>query len=161
MLLKFLCSTRRSINQSRLLISNLKTSVSSTLTTSTVLQKQSPASSFQIIRQISSGNSLHRKMQHHELRTVKTTTSEHMRVDEIRIPVSWGGHISGQIFSHTTLHPANLLTNHSSPARAIVSLHGYLDNSNSFKPLAFEILKKSQDYYIIALDLPGNFITGK
>jgi hypothetical protein len=101
-------------------------------------------------------------------RTAATTVRDHVRIDQIHIPVSWGGHLSGQIFSHASLHPCNLLerlvtsTNemssdlNSSNPMPVVCLHGYLDNSNSFEPLAFEMLKQSQDYIMIALDLPGN-----
>lgn len=37
----------------------------------------------------------------------------------------------------------------------ILCIHGHLDNSNSFKPLA-EYLCKSNEYHMIAIDLPGH-----
>ena len=71
----------------------------------------------------------------------------HLRIEDIKIPLSWG-HISGQVFSNAKLtSKAN--------SQPILCLHGYLDNSNSFKPMASEICR-SQDYYLIALDLPGH-----
>ena len=62
---------------------------------------------------------------------------------QISIPVPWGS-IKGQIFgdpSNKNLTP-------------ILCLHGRLDNSNSFKPIAKYICKEK--YYIIALDFPGH-----
>jgi pimeloyl-ACP methyl ester carboxylesterase len=70
-----------------------------------------------------------------------------LKIDEIKIPLAWG-HISGQIFKNKSL--GNI-----SQATPLLCLHGYLDNSNSFKPLA-SFLCKSKDYYLIALDLPGH-----
>lgn len=79
---------------------------------------------------------------------IETSIGE-MKVEEISIPVPWG-QIRGQIFGDP-----NLAT-----VRPIVCLHGYLDNSNSFKPLAF-YLTKSNDYYMISLDFPGHGLSSK
>ena len=63
--------------------------------------------------------------------------------EQIDIPVGWGK-ISVQIFGDSK----------SSIAKPIVAIHGYLDNSNSFKPIA-NYLTQSGAYYVIAIDLPG------
>lgn len=63
---------------------------------------------------------------------------------QVDIPVGWGK-ISAQIFGDPQANPN---------AKPILALHGYLDNSNSFKPLA-PLLTQSNEYYIIAVDLPG------
>ncbi len=68
---------------------------------------------------------------------------------EVEIPVGWGK-ISAQIFGDSK----------SSKAKPIIALHGYLDNSNSFKPLA-PFLTTDQPYYIIAVDLPGMGFSSK
>ena len=39
--------------------------------------------------------------------------------------------------------------------KALVLVHGYLDNSNSFKPIA--PLLTTNQYYLIAIDLPGKY----
>jgi pimeloyl-ACP methyl ester carboxylesterase len=44
----------------------------------------------------------------------------------------------------------------SANSKPILALHGFLDNSNSFKPLGNELTKLKPDYFIIALDLPGH-----
>lgn len=80
---------------------------------------------------------------------IETSICSEMKVEEISIPVPWG-QIRGQIFGDP-----NLAT-----GRPIVCLHGYLDNSNSFKPLA-SYLTKSNDYYLIALDFPGHGLSSK
>ena len=56
----------------------------------------------------------------------------------------WGD-VKAQIFG-------NQSNSNSTP---ILCIHGHLDNSNSFKPLA-EYLCESNEYYMIALDLPGH-----
>ena len=38
-------------------------------------------------------------------------------------------------------------------SKPIVALHGYLDNSNSFKPMASTLTENG--YYVIAFDYPG------
>jgi anti-sigma28 factor (negative regulator of flagellin synthesis) len=90
------------------------------------------------------------KMNTDHIETLSTATiaDGKVRVDQIRIGVSWGGHINGQVFSAAT--PS------SNPVTTILSLHGYLDNSNSFKPLATEMLSRNANFKIVALDLPGN-----
>jgi pimeloyl-ACP methyl ester carboxylesterase len=65
-----------------------------------------------------------------------------MEIKEIEIPVPWG-FVRGQIFGETKNRTP------------ILCLHGFLDNSNSFKPIA-PYLCESNEYYIIALDLPGH-----
>lgn len=67
-----------------------------------------------------------------------------MEIKEIEIPVPWG-FVRGQIFGTST-------AKNSIP---ILCLHGFLDNSNSFKPIA-TYLCESNEYYMIALDLPGH-----
>lgn len=56
--------------------------------------------------------------------------------------------MSGQTFGD----PIDKATN--KPNKPIVALHGYLDNSNSFKPLASVLC--NHGYYVVALDLPGH-----
>lgn len=41
-------------------------------------------------------------------------------------------------------------------SKTILATHGYLDNSNSFKPLSNKLLNMNNDYFIIAIDLPGH-----
>jgi pimeloyl-ACP methyl ester carboxylesterase len=45
-------------------------------------------------------------------------------------------------------------------AKAIVCLHGRMDNSNSFKPMA-PYLCQSNEYYLVVLDLPGHGLSSK
>lgn len=74
-----------------------------------------------------------------------------MHIKQIEVPVTWG-HIRGQIFGKPT-----------ETSTPILALHGYLDNSNSFKPLARHLIKLSKDnkYHIIAIDLPGMGLSSK
>ena len=65
------------------------------------------------------------------------------------INVGWGK-ICGQIFGSTE----------NKDAKPVVALHGFLDNSNSFRPVATH-LTKEQKYYIIAIDLPGMGLSSK
>lgn len=65
-------------------------------------------------------------------------------MEEISIPVPWGV-IRGVIFGDRL----------GKNAKTMLCLHGYLDNANSFKPLA-PYLTKSNEYYLIALDFPGH-----
>jgi len=60
----------------------------------------------------------------------------------VTIPVPWGS-VRAQIFGEITPNKTPILT-----------VHGYLDNSNSFKPLAAHICR--DEYYIISMDLPGH-----
>lgn len=66
-----------------------------------------------------------------------------MPVTDVAVPVPWG-HIKVQIFGD--------LSNKN--AKPMLSVHGYLDNSNSFKPLAPYL--HGDAYYIISIDLPGH-----
>jgi pimeloyl-ACP methyl ester carboxylesterase len=66
-----------------------------------------------------------------------------MQVTEIDIKMTWGS-LRAQIFGQITPN-----------SRPIIGLHGYLDNSNSMKPLA-EYLTASKEYYVISVDLPGH-----
>ena len=68
---------------------------------------------------------------------------ELMKIEEISIPVPWGV-IRGVIFGGGGLN-----------VKPMVCVHGYLDNANSFKPLATH-LTRTNEYYLIALDLPGH-----
>ena len=63
------------------------------------------------------------------------------------IPVPWG-FLKGQIFGETQNRTP------------ILCLHGYLDNSNSFKPLAPYLLENGK-YYLIAIDGPGQGFSSK
>ena len=72
-----------------------------------------------------------------------------MEIKSFEIQVGWG-QISGQIFGN----------NEASNSKPILALHGFLDNSNSFRPLA-TWLTKSNEYYLIALDLPGMGFSSK
>lgn len=55
------------------------------------------------------------------------------------------GNIRGQIFGDPNVKNS----------KPILCLHGYLDNSNSFRPLAPYLCQNNQ-YYMIAIDLPGH-----
>jgi pimeloyl-ACP methyl ester carboxylesterase len=67
----------------------------------------------------------------------------HCRVTQFAIECGWGK-ISGQIFGNRD----------AAGSRPIFALHGFLDNSNSFKPVAPYITSNAK-YHIIAIDLPG------
>ena len=73
-----------------------------------------------------------------------------MQIQNFEIPVGWG-QISGQIFGNAAA---------SANSKPIIALHGFLDNSNSFKPLA-SFLTQDNQYYLIALDLPGMGFSSK
>lgn len=67
-----------------------------------------------------------------------------MNCEQVDIPVGWGK-ISVQVFGDSK-----------SPKKMpILALHGYLDNSNSFKPVAPFLTKDDSPYYLISVDLPG------
>lgn len=70
-----------------------------------------------------------------------------MPCKEIKVPVPWG-FIRGQIFGEPSSNKTPML-----------AVHGYLDNSNSFKPLA--PLLCENEYYIISIDLPGHGLSSK
>jgi len=70
------------------------------------------------------------------------TVFKDLHVKQISIPMPWG-EVKGQIFGNQS---------NSTP---ILCIHGHLDNSNSFKPLA-ELLCKSNEYHMIAIDMPGH-----
>ena len=72
-----------------------------------------------------------------------------MNVKDFEVQVSWG-QISGQIFG-----------NPESPSSIpIVAIHGFLDNSNSFKPVA-PYLTQNDRFHIISVDLPGMGFSSK
>lgn len=71
-----------------------------------------------------------------------------MQSKECEIKMPWGC-IKAQIFG-------NPLEKNSTP---VLALHGYLDNSNSFKPIAPYLCKNG--YYIIAIDFPGHGFSSK
>ena len=68
---------------------------------------------------------------------------------QFQVSVGWG-HVSGQIFGDPSLPNS----------KPILALHGFLDNSNSFKPIA-PYITKDGSYYIIAIDLPGMGLSSK
>ena len=68
---------------------------------------------------------------------------------KFEIPVGWGI-ISGQIFGNAD----------APNSKPLVALHGFLDNSNSFQPLA-PYLTKNEEYHVIAIDLPGMGFSSK
>ena len=70
-----------------------------------------------------------------------------MHIKQFKIPVGFG-FVCGQVFGQPDDENANT-------TKAIVSIHGYLDNSNSFRPVAKHITETNKNYYIIAIDLPG------
>lgn len=72
---------------------------------------------------------------------------EHMPSKEFKVPVPWG-FIRGQIFGEPSINKIPML-----------AVHGYLDNSNSFKPLAPLLI--GNEYYIISIDLPGQGLSSK
>jgi pimeloyl-ACP methyl ester carboxylesterase len=63
------------------------------------------------------------------------------KTTQFEIECGWGK-ISGQIFGALGV------------GKPIFALHGFLDNSNSFKPVA-PYLTNDEKYHIIAIDLPG------
>ena len=69
---------------------------------------------------------------------------------QIEIPMPWG-YVKGQIFGQIE----NKLQT------PILCLHGYLDNSNSFRSLAKFMTKKTNDFFLIAIDLPGQGMSSK
>jgi pimeloyl-ACP methyl ester carboxylesterase len=69
---------------------------------------------------------------------------------QIEIPMPWG-YVKGQIFGRIE----------NQTQTPILCLHGYLDNSNSFRPLAKCITSKTSDYFLIAIDLPGQGLSSK
>lgn len=71
-----------------------------------------------------------------------------LHTKQFDIEVSYGK-ISGQIFGEQ-----------SKDAIPIVCLHGFLDNSNSFRPCAPYITQTGK-YYMIAVDLPGMGLSSK
>lgn len=73
-----------------------------------------------------------------------------MITKQFEIEVGWGK-ISGQIFSNSK---------DISASQPIIALHGFLDNSNSFKPIAPHITNDNK-YHIIAVDLPGMGLSSK
>jgi pimeloyl-ACP methyl ester carboxylesterase len=72
-----------------------------------------------------------------------------MEGKNFEIEVGWG-QISGQIFGDPN----------APNSKPILALHGFLDNSNSFRPLA-PFLTQSNEYYLIAIDLPGMGFSSK
>lgn len=66
---------------------------------------------------------------------------------QFEIEVSYGK-ICGQTFGNS---------NNPIP---ILALHGFLDNSNSFRPLA-PYITNNDKYYVIAIDLPGMGFSSK
>ena len=73
-----------------------------------------------------------------------------MDIEQIDIPVGWGK-ISVQVFGNSK----------ASDHLPIIAMHGYLDNSNSFKPVAPFLVKDKSPYYLIAVDLPGMGFSSK
>lgn len=84
-----------------------------------------------------------------QIQSISIRNINEMKIEEISIQVPWG-QIRGQIFGNPSL----------ATAPPILCLHGYLDNSNSFKPLAYH-LTRSNEYYMIALDFPGHGLSSK
>lgn len=76
-----------------------------------------------------------------------TSESNQIPIKEVNVPMPWG-HVSAQIFGDPTKKNAT----------PILALHGYLDNSNTFKPLAPYL---TNEYYIISIDLPGHGFSSK
>lgn len=73
---------------------------------------------------------------------------EMLRSKQFEIEVSYGK-ICGQIFGEQTAQSI-----------PVIALHGFLDNSNSFRPCAPHITQHGK-YYIIAIDLPGMGLSSK
>lgn len=67
------------------------------------------------------------------------------RVTQFEVEVGWGK-IAGQIFGNQGTVEK--------PKKPIFCLHGFLDNSNSFRPVATH-LTKNDEYFLIAIDFPG------
>jgi pimeloyl-ACP methyl ester carboxylesterase len=70
-----------------------------------------------------------------------------VKTEQIELEMPWGV-VKGQIFGNKV------------NTRPILCLHGYLDNSNSFKPLA-PFLCESNQYHLICIDLPGQGLSSK
>ena len=68
---------------------------------------------------------------------------------QFEIQVGWGV-ISGQIFGNAD----------APNSKPIIALHGFLDNSNSFRPIA-PFLTRDEAYHLIAIDLPGMGFSSK
>lgn len=77
-----------------------------------------------------------------------STHSEHLKTKSVSVPVGWGN-VEVQIFG-------NMMNKKATP---IICVHGYLDNSNSFKPIAEHMC--GDEYYMIAIDLPGHGLSSK
>ena len=71
-----------------------------------------------------------------------------MTCKEISIPMPWGC-IKAQIFGDP--FKKNITP--------MLAIHGYLDNSNSFKPLSNYLCK--DEYYMICIDMPGHGLSSK
>ena len=69
---------------------------------------------------------------------------------QIEIPMPWG-FLKAQVFNRTENYTQT----------PILCLHGYLDNSNSFKRLAKYLSCQSKEYYLLAIDLPGQGLSSK
>lgn len=68
---------------------------------------------------------------------------------DVEIPVGWGKVVT-QVFGDSKC----------ASNTPIIALHGYLDNSNSYKPVA-PYLTDNQPYYLIGVDLPGMGFSSK
>ena len=66
---------------------------------------------------------------------------------QFEVEVGWGM-VRGQIFGKLNI------------GKPIFALHGFLDNSNSFKPVAPHLTAGGK-YFIIAIDLPGMGFSSK
>ena len=75
---------------------------------------------------------------------------------QFKIDAGWpDAHIAGQIFGLP-----NQLDTNSNPPKPLLALHGWLDNSNSFRPIAAH-LTALKEYYIIAIDFFGMGLSSK
>jgi hypothetical protein len=64
-------------------------------------------------------------------------------------------YLKSKIITNFFFKKGQVFGEESKDKKVLVLVHGYLDNSNSFKPIA--PLLTTNQYYLIAIDLPGKY----
>jgi pimeloyl-ACP methyl ester carboxylesterase len=77
--------------------------------------------------------------------SLKKKKNKEMKTEQIKVKVPWG-HVAVQLFTNSKS---------GTKSEPIIAMHGSLDNSNSFKPLA-PLLTSTGEYHLISIDLPGH-----
>ena len=78
-----------------------------------------------------------------------SSASSELSVQQVSVPAPWGS-IKVQVFGDA-----------SNPhAKPVLCLHGYLDNSQSFRPMA-PFICDSNRFYMIAVDFPGHGLSSR